>query len=256
MSLIRKSSSESCETSLRQLTENYFDTLVNKLKELKADIRVNPPLTHSQAVLFPPGFNFDSGIALGSADLIRTWIHQNPRVYGILFPKTEGRVLGYMTWRAVENSQRRGPRFSAKLESYKYYYFHPQKEGQRAFSIRAESSKPLENSWYLNHPLHHFDVFDFSEPRLPSLPPHTLTAFIDFILRMLYPKFWQVLYPNMFKFFDQLKKQEVPSSIVFSRFRAQFALGHPEINDLRNHACLKEESDFYTEVFSYVYPGE
>lgn len=67
------------------------------------------------------------------------------------------------------------------------------------FALRLEStSAPDEQSWFLNHPIHHHQLGSCGDLRLPATHGRALISFIDAGLRAFASDVWQEMYPALF----------------------------------------------------------
>jgi hypothetical protein len=106
-------------------------------------------------------------------------------------------VLGFQRVVADEVD---GGRFALRTTSYKYTLVAGTRDddapgGLTWFAVRLESEPHAgEQSWLLNHPIHHYQLGGSGDLRVLSPRGRSLTSFVDMILRAFAPDTWGELY--------------------------------------------------------------
>jgi hypothetical protein len=110
-------------------------------------------------------------------------------------------VLG-IQWLRVEQDPASKTFF---LRTYQYKYCLivrsalPSAAAPTWFALRLESDSEIgQNSWLLNHPVHHLQLGLCDDLRIPSSRGRSLIAFVDSAIRAFAPEVWAELYPSLY----------------------------------------------------------
>ncbi len=110
-------------------------------------------------------------------------------------------VLGIQWLRAEQDAASRA--YFLRTYQYKYCLIvrsaSPSASAPTWFALRLESDSQIgQNSWLLNHPVHHIQLGLCDELRFPSPWGRSLIAFVDSALRAFAPEVWGELYASLY----------------------------------------------------------
>ena len=97
-----------------------------------------------------------------------------------------------------------GGEFELRTTAYKYTLIATsrddnQDDGLTWFAARLESEPDVgQQSWLLNHPIHHYQLGGSGKLRVPSKRGRSLISFIDAALRAYVPDAWGELYGDLY----------------------------------------------------------
>jgi hypothetical protein len=217
--MIRGSTVDLCEQMLQRQITGYLDRLEQRAAHAEQAVQVQRPAIYrdggDRLIVSLPREGLERVRMTSATEIEELFARESHR--GILLGARPSLLFGRQIFAIVKETE---GGHSLRTVEYCYHFFTRASRSNEAwYGLRVENS--AENSWFLNHPLHHIQLGMDKALRLRSVEAHSFAGFVDLILRHTASPIWARMYPDLH---DVLNEKEGPFQKL-AQGRARHARG-------------------------------